>query len=351
MNALTVSSTDATAPNPVDLLAVCKAYADQLRLDILQVLSRDSFGVQELCSIFDSKQSGMSHHLKILASASLVVSRREGNSIFYRRAYHSASDGAIDAVHQTLHRAIDLRPLAASVRLRVAAVQEQRAARSQAFFNDHAGTFRAQQEQVADYTLYGPQTALLLNRLFSSSKKGVTALELGPGEGAFLGELAARFEQVIALDNSAQMLEQARQCAASQALQNIHFIHGDTKNEALHSADVDCVVINMVLHHIPSPAEIFTDINGLLKPGGALIVTDLCNHDQTWVSESCGDVWLGFAPEDLSQWAEDAGFSAGEAVYLAQRNGFRVQIRQFTKVAQPGSSLHASQLSPTATAD
>jgi len=344
MNAQNFPTASTDTPDPTDLLMVCKAYGDQLRLDILQVLSRDSFGVQELCSIFDSKQSGMSHHLKILAGASLVASRREGNSIFYRRAYHSASndpDSAIDAVHQALHRAIDQRPLGQSVRQRVDAVQEQRAARSQTFFNDNAGSFRAQQEQIADYTLYGPQAAQLLERTFSGTRSAATALEVGPGEGAFLTELAGRFDRVIALDNSAQMLEHARARAAAQALHNIDFIGGDTKDKALQGVEADCVVVNMVLHHTPSPAEIFTDINSLLKTGGCLIVTDLCNHNQTWASESCGDVWLGFAPEDLSQWAEAAGFSAGEAIYLAQRNGFRVQIRQFIKVTQVGNSLYS----------
>ena len=88
----------------------------------------------------------------------------------------------------------------------------------------------------------------------------------------------------------------------------------------------------MVLHHTPSPAEIFYDMAAALKTDGQLFVTDLCSHDQSWARESCGDLWLGFEPEDLTQWAADAGFKTGENIYLAQRNGFRVQIRQFIKV-------------------
>ncbi|MFT5794442.1 MAG: DNA-binding transcriptional ArsR family regulator, partial [Saprospiraceae bacterium] len=55
------------------LLSFCKATADGLRLDILRALSAESFGVLELCRIFDTPQSGMSHHLKILATAGLVA--------------------------------------------------------------------------------------------------------------------------------------------------------------------------------------------------------------------------------------------------------------------------------------
>src|SRR6195952_5982423 len=69
-----------------ELAALCKAGGDPLRLSVLRALSNDSFGVLELAQIFAIGQSGMSHHLKVLAQAALVATRREGNAIFYRRA-------------------------------------------------------------------------------------------------------------------------------------------------------------------------------------------------------------------------------------------------------------------------
>ena len=68
------------------LAALCKASSDPLRLQVLRVLHKASFGVSELCSIFDIRQPALSHHLKVLANAGLVATRREGNSIFYRRS-------------------------------------------------------------------------------------------------------------------------------------------------------------------------------------------------------------------------------------------------------------------------
>ena len=87
---------------PTDLLsALCKAAGDGLRLNVLRALSNDSFGVLELAQIFAIGQSGMSHHLKVLAQAGLVATRREGNAIFYRRALaHTESAGG------TLHAAL-----------------------------------------------------------------------------------------------------------------------------------------------------------------------------------------------------------------------------------------------------
>ena len=87
----------------------------------------------------------------------------------------------------------------------------------------------------------------------------------------------------------------------------------------------------MVLHHTPDPANIFQDLTLLLAQNGALLVTELCHHDQSWARESCGDLWLGFEPNDLSNWAVSAGLVEGESLYLAQRNGFQIQLRQFFK--------------------
>jgi ArsR family transcriptional regulator len=310
-------------PGSDALAALCKAAAEPLRLDVLRLLARDSFGVLELCRILDCSQPGLSHHLKTLTRAGLVTARREGNSIFYRRT--EASDPALAALQRALFDTVDRLPLDSATRQRMTAVQAERAQRSQQFFAEHAGAFRSQQEQVAAFDLYGPPAAELLERAFPNG--GALALEVGPGDGAFLPALASRFERVIALDNAPEMLAQARAGAAQLA--NIEFVDGDTGAPALAGLQADCAVLNMVLHHVPSPAALFGDLRGLLRSGGTLIVSELCRHDQRWVQSACGDLWLGFDPEELGGWAADAGFSEGASVYLAQRNGFRVQIRQF----------------------
>ncbi|MFT5887386.1 MAG: DNA-binding transcriptional ArsR family regulator, partial [Zhongshania sp.] len=145
-----------------ELLQLCKAGSDLLRLQVLRVLSRDAYSVQELCHILDCRQSGMSHHLKTLTSAGLITKRREGNSLFYRRTY-TASNQDLAGLHDALLNSVDLMVLDADQQHRLEQIYGERAERSQAFFSEHAGEFGEQQEQMVAYQVYGQSCAELLH--------------------------------------------------------------------------------------------------------------------------------------------------------------------------------------------
>ena len=309
------------------LTALCKASADRLRLLVLKVLLDDSFAVQELCFLFDTRQSGMSHHLKILTQAGLLTSRREGNTIFYRRAQLLTESQPLQALQQQLLETINQTELPEELLPRIEQIHEDRRQLSQQFFSENADKFRAQQDMIANYEQYADTASHLLRVRMPEQCK--LALEVGPGDGHFLGKLSPLFEQLVALDNAPTMLQQAQTLAEQQQWQNIEFINGDTRHPRLKNLNADCIVVNMVLHHTPSPADIFKDLADALNQEGILLVTDLCHHDQAWAKDTCGDLWQGFDPDDLTAWASAAGLTELDSAYLTQRNGFRVQVRLF----------------------
>ncbi len=307
---------------------MCKAGGDPLRLNVLRALANDSFGVLELAQIFAIGQSGMSHHLKVLAQADLVATRREGNAIFYRRALpHTELLGG--KLHAALLDEVDNLTLPAEVRSRIGQVHGQRAAASQDFFSRVAEKFRAQQDLIAGLPQYRESVLALLDKL--SFSEGATAIEVGPGDGGFLPELAQRFSQVTALENSPAMLELARQVCQRQALGNVRLQLADALNGV--ALQADCVVLNMVLHHFAAPADALKRMADLLQPGGSLLVTELCSHNQSWAREACGDLWLGFEQDDLAHWATAAGLVPGDSLYVGLRNGFQIQVRHFQRPA------------------
>jgi ArsR family transcriptional regulator len=128
------------------------------------------------------------------------------------------------------------------------------------------------------------------------------------------------------------MLEQCEQRSKKQGLTNIHFHHGDTFSAIDKGITSDFVSLNMVLHHNPTPGDIIKHCAELLNDNGVLLITDLCAHDQDWVKQSCGDLWLGFDPQEITDWAQRANLAEGNSLFLTQRNGFRIQVRQFKKL-------------------
>ncbi|WP_296186453.1 ArsR/SmtB family transcription factor [Pseudomonas sp. UBA1879] len=309
-----------------ELAALCKAGGDSLRLNVLRALSNDSFGVLELAQIFAIGQSGMSHHLKVLAQADLVATRREGNAIFYRRALpHTEQVGG--KLHAALLEEVDGLALPDDVQARIGLVHRQRATASQDFFARTAEKFRAQQDLIAGLPQYRESLLSLLDKL--SFAPDATAVEVGPGDGGFLPDLARRFRHVTGLDNSPAMLELARNLCEQKALHNVELKLADALSDA--NVFADCVVLNMVLHHFAAPADALKQLANLLKPGASLLITELCSHDQSWAREACGDLWLGFEQEDLARWAIAAGLVPGESLYVGLRNGFQIQVRHFQR--------------------
>ena len=328
-NTQITSTYDQTAPQAVGAIGIlCKAAGDPLRIQILKVLQQNAYGVLELCQIFDIRQSAMSHHLKILSNAGLVASRREGTSIFYRRNPLNP-DIDLQSVQKALFQAIDKASVDSEVADRLADIHLERANASVEFFNRNVSLFEENQDLIASWSDYGDTVESLLD---SSVEATNTALEIGPGYGQFLKKLSVAFDQVVALDNSAEMLEQCEQRSKKQGLTNIHFHHGDTFSAIDKGITSDFVSLNMVLHHNPTPGDIIKHCAELLNDNGVLLITDLCAHDQDWVKQSCGDLWLGFDPQEITDWAQRANLAEGNSLFLTQRNGFRIQVRQFKKL-------------------
>ncbi|MEX1057793.1 MAG: metalloregulator ArsR/SmtB family transcription factor [Natronospirillum sp.] len=301
-----------------------KATADPLRLVILRVLRQQSYGVLELSQILAIQQSRLSHHLKILTQAGLLAQRREGNSIFYQR--HPAPDHWANTVFDT----VDQWPLPDAIAAAQGAIATERQAMAEAFFSRHAHQFKARQDLIAEYPQYAEQARALLDEVPANRTH---AVEVGPGMGEFLTLLQQRFQRVDAIDISREMLEKARKTARAPAPdQTVQFFHGDLNGwQQTYTLQADVLIYNMVLHHIPTPEAEIARTADALAPGGYLLVTDLCRHEQSWARDNCGDQWLGFDRTDLNQWATRAGFTLQNSSVSALRNGFQVQCLLWQK--------------------
>lgn len=67
-----------------NLVEIFKALGDKTRLEIIALLKNEEVCVCILLENFTCSQPALSHHLKILKQAKIVLDRREGKWIHYR---------------------------------------------------------------------------------------------------------------------------------------------------------------------------------------------------------------------------------------------------------------------------
>jgi ArsR family transcriptional regulator len=93
---------------------IAKALADPRRFEILQHIAQQAeVGCRRLCGCFPVRQATISHHLKELASAGLVESRREGQFVYYR-----ARPDVFEGYMTELRRRMGVEPPAPTARSR-----------------------------------------------------------------------------------------------------------------------------------------------------------------------------------------------------------------------------------------
>ena len=69
---------------PKDIERISKALGDPTRLRILQeVKQREWMQCAEICGIIDLAQPSISHHLKQLSDAGLLIPEKEGRNLKY----------------------------------------------------------------------------------------------------------------------------------------------------------------------------------------------------------------------------------------------------------------------------
>ena len=87
----------------------------------------------------------------------------------------------------------------------------------------------------------------------------------------------------------------------------------------LNTSYYDAIFISQSLHHVSSPKDIIQRASAGLKTGGRLIILDLLKHEHEWTREQWADQWLGFMPEELSEWLDQAGL---EIMRVERLKGF-----------------------------
>ncbi|MBF0120711.1 MAG: winged helix-turn-helix transcriptional regulator [Desulfobacterales bacterium] len=66
-----------------DLAEIFKILGEPTRVKILHALSKEELCVCDIASLLNSKQSAISHQLRLLRAAKIVKFRKEGKMVYY----------------------------------------------------------------------------------------------------------------------------------------------------------------------------------------------------------------------------------------------------------------------------
>lgn len=268
-----------------------KALANTNRLRIVAILSRGPLNVSEISSVLRLSQSNISHSLRVLLDAGIVVRRGKGSWVYYSLNKSDTNAGPILTALEKLEtvtdtQKVDFRGLARCYRDRRLSTEK--------FFDEAAGKENEIPRLASDCSGY---IQTILDMLPDKGR----ILEVGCGRGDILRILCEmRGEGVIGMDHSAEMLSAAGRMLAKSGLAMCADLRLGTA-EHLPAADssIDCVLAHMLLHHLGEQGVFFKEAARVLKNGGSLLVAELSPHDDTEMRDKQGDLWPGLDEQEV----------------------------------------------------
>jgi ubiquinone/menaquinone biosynthesis C-methylase UbiE len=284
----------------ISIFDTMSALADVARCRVLLVLERHELAVSELCAVLQMPQSTVSRHLKTLADERWVASRADGPSRLYTMA-GDRLEPAEKRLWSLVREQVAGSPAAAQDAQRLRSVLAERRSKSQEFFSSAASQWDRMRAEM-----FGHRADLL--SMLALLDNGWTVGDLGCGTGQLAATLAPFVGHVIAVDDSAAMLNAARKRLAEH--RNVTLERGRLEALPIDDGALDAAILFLVLHYVDDPAAALAEAKRTLRPGGKLLIADMTPHDREEYRRTMGHVWQGFSREQISGWLVAAGFTA-----------------------------------------
>jgi len=277
-----------------------QVLSDSTRARLLRLLERNELTVIELCQVLQAPQSTISRHLKVLAEADWVQSRKEGTSSWYRLQSHELQSGQ-RKLWQVVREQAAQTKFAEHDDARLEKVLDERQSRAQAFFSSAADQWDKLRSELFGGSVHSWAIAASLGNEFVVG-------ELGCGTAPLSHLIAPWVKQVIAVDSSAAMLKAAK--LKLKKCENVEFRKGDLASLPIGDQELDVVYMVLVLAYPHDPKRAIEEARRTLKPGGKLILIDMLRHDRESMKQELGHLWLGFEWMQIDEWLGAKAFAS-----------------------------------------
>jgi len=294
-----------------------KALSDETRLRLLNLSVHYELNVNEIVKILDMGQSRISRHLKILTDCGLLTYRRDGLWIFYSATTSGAGFTFLQSIKYILQDNSLFKKDLEAAEICIL----ERSQKTKIFFNSISKNWELlKQDILGDFKLN--ENILSAIPFSKSQSETKTIVDLGCGTGDILPVLKTKSFQVIGVERSIKMLEEARKHFDFER-DGIDIRIGELEHLPLRDEEADLALTNLVLHHLSEPKRAFKEVWRILKPDGAFLIFDLLLHHDETMRQKYGDLWLGFSIDTLSLWLKECGFSTEKTEYFSLKNGLK----------------------------
>ena len=257
---------------------ILKSIADETRLRLIRLLSREELNVQEICDILQSPQPRISRHLSVLKQINLVKDRRDGTRAYYSLCGLSGIledfKAYLNSVCESDHS--DLKRL------------ENTLIKRTEFSREFAGNMAEHWDEISA-GLHSPLASMF--SMAGLAPRGLSVADLGCGTGIMLPLLSRFASNVYAVDHSDEMLVKARKRCEQLEIENVEYIKSELVALKKKVTECDAMLLHFVLHQVASPQTILKDLLPVLKPGGRIVIVDQQKHEDESVREKYGSLW------------------------------------------------------------
>jgi SAM-dependent methyltransferase len=135
--------------------------------------------------------------------------------------------------------------------------------------------FTKQAEAYAALVRANPSGALAALLETARPQPDDRALDVGCGAGGLAVALASLCREVVGVDLTPAMLDQARALQAAKGVTNVRWEHADVTALPFADDDFSLVSSTAMLHHTADPAAVVAEMRRVCAPGGRIAVADL----------------------------------------------------------------------------
>jgi ubiquinone/menaquinone biosynthesis C-methylase UbiE len=137
------------------------------------------------------------------------------------------------------------------------------------FYNKEAGKYDARR-YYCKCRIYHDE--LSKDTVFNLVKNAETILDVGTGTGRFAIFLAKKGKNIVAVDQSSEMLEVAKQKSIEDEVSDfIEFVQGDVERLPFEDNTFEAVISIHVMTHFNDINNFISEIARVLKPGGIFV--------------------------------------------------------------------------------